>query len=186
MKFWHFLDISNHMCFDAKLAFRIILQISKENTCNAVHFLSKEPYCRSSSTFILRNLSNQHQFLMCVYHFKFWNAKFYLVRTFQYSDWKETFNLCIQWIRAFIGDCRKLVNSFLKRFWFPENIYLFKVNNLNTRKMGEIYSKSEWKTPEQSHWLRSCDSTVKFVHISHLLQLFIQLILNLYFLLSCS
>ena len=33
----------------------------------------------------------------------------------------------------------------------PTNIRLFKVNNKNTKKMCEIYSKSTIKTPERRH-----------------------------------
>ena len=35
------------------------------------------------------------------------------------------------------------------RYYNPVNIYLFKVNNRNTRKRREIYSKSTVKTPER-------------------------------------
>ena len=34
----------------------------------------------------------------------------------------------------------------------PANIYLFKVNNINTRKRYEICSKLTTKTQEQHHW----------------------------------
>ena len=34
---------------------------------------------------------------------------------------------------------------------FPANIYLFKVNNRNTRKRCEICSKLTIKTPERRH-----------------------------------
>ena len=38
-----------------------------------------------------------------------------------------------------------------KKF-FPTNIYLFKVNNRNTRRRCEICSKLTIKTPERCHW----------------------------------
>ena len=39
---------------------------------------------------------------------------------------------------------------------FTDGMYLFKVNNGNTRGMCEFRSKSTKKTPERSHWLQSC------------------------------
>ena len=36
-----------------------------------------------------------------------------------------------------------------KKSPYPANIYLFKVNNINTRKRCEIYSKLTIKTPER-------------------------------------
>ena len=53
-------------------------------------------------------------------------------------------------------------------------IYMFKVNNRNTRsKMCEICSKLTIKTPEQRHWRRSGVSIVNFEHISYLVLLFL-------------
>ena len=47
----------------------------------------------------------------------------------------------------------------------PANIYLFEVNNRNTRKMCEICSKLTIKTPERRP---SGVFIVNFEHISHL------------------
>ena len=49
----------------------------------------------------------------------------------------------------------------------PANIYLFKVNNGNSRKTCEICSKLTIKTQERGH-LRSGIFIVNFEHISHL------------------
>ena len=54
-------------------------------------------------------------------------------------------------------------------FNFPANIYLFKVNNCDTRKRCEICSKLTIKTLEQLHCCRSGIFIVKFKHISHFL-----------------
>ena len=54
----------------------------------------------------------------------------------------------------------------------PANIYLFKVDNRNTRKSCEICSKLTIKTPEPRQWRRSGVSIVDFEHISHLFLLF--------------
>ena len=60
----------------------------------------------------------------------------------------------------------------------PAYIYLFKVNNRNTRKRWEISSKLTIKTPERHHWRRSGFFIVHFEHISHLFQVFLLLTLN--------
>ena len=56
------------------------------------------------------------------------------------------------------------------------NIYLFKVNNRNTRKRYEICSKLTIKTPERRHWRSSCVYIVNFEHISHLYLVFLLLL----------
>ena len=66
-------------------------------------------------------------------------------------------------------------------FWnghCPANIYLFKVNNKNTRKRCEICSKLTIKTPERRHWGGSGVFTVNFEHISHLFLEYLLLTLN--------
>ena len=45
------------------------------------------------------------------------------------------------------------------------NIYLFKVNNRNTRKRCKIYSKSRIKTPERRQWRHSGVFIVNFEQI---------------------
>ena len=61
---------------------------------------------------------------------------------------------------------------------FPLNIYLFKVNNRNTRKRWKICSKLTIKTPERCHWRHSGIFIVNFEHISHLYLVFLLLPLN--------
>ena len=51
--------------------------------------------------------------------------------------------------------------------YFPANIYLFKVDNIITRKRYEICSKLTIKTPERRQWRRSGVFIVNFEHISH-------------------
>ena len=61
---------------------------------------------------------------------------------------------------------------------YPANIFLFKVNNGNTRKMcEEIYWKLI-KTPEGCQWLRSGVFIVSSEHISYLFLMFLLLTLN--------
>ena len=50
----------------------------------------------------------------------------------------------------------------------PANIYLFKVNNRNTRKTCEMCSKLTMKTPERRRWRLSGVFIVNFEHISPL------------------
>ena len=59
----------------------------------------------------------------------------------------------------------------------PANIYLFKVNNRNTRKTCEICSKLTLKTPERRQW-HSGLFIVNFEHISRLFLALLLLILN--------
>ena len=58
---------------------------------------------------------------------------------------------------------------------FPVNIYLLKVSNRNTKTRSEICSKLTVKTPER----RQGVFIVNFEHISHLVLVFLLLILNM-------
>ena len=60
----------------------------------------------------------------------------------------------------------------------PGNIYLFKVNNGNTRERCEICSELTIETPEQRQWRRSDVFILNFEHISHLFLVFLLLPLN--------
>ena len=74
------------------------------------------------------------------------------------------------------------VKFFENKTCFTANIYLFKVNNRNTRKRCETCSKLTIKTPERCHSSRSVVFIVNFDHISHLLLLLLLLNLNKYIL----
>ena len=50
----------------------------------------------------------------------------------------------------------------------PTNIFLFKVNNRNTRKRLEICSKLILKTPERRQWRRSVVFIVNSEQILHI------------------
>ena len=56
---------------------------------------------------------------------------------------------------------------------YPVGIYMFKVNNRNTRAKCKIFSKLTIKTPERRHWRRSGVFTVNSEHISHLVLVFL-------------
>ena len=60
----------------------------------------------------------------------------------------------------------------------PANIYMFKVNNRNTRKRYEIFPKLTIKTLEQRQRRRSGIFIVNFENISHLFLVFLLLTLN--------
>ena len=60
----------------------------------------------------------------------------------------------------------------------PANIYLFKVNNRNTRKKCEICHKLTIKTPEWRKWRRTGVFIVNPEHISHLFLVFLLLTFN--------
>ena len=63
---------------------------------------------------------------------------------------------------------------------YPAGIYLLKVNNRNTRAMCEICSKLTIKAPERRQWRHSGIIIVNFEHISHLVLVFLLLILNIF------
>ena len=62
--------------------------------------------------------------------------------------------------------------------WFPAKIYLFKVNNRNTKKRCEISSKLIIKTPERRQWGHCGVLIFNFEHISHLFLVFLLLTLT--------
>ena len=62
--------------------------------------------------------------------------------------------------------------------YYLANIYLFKVNNRNTRKRCEIFSKLTIKTLERPQRCRSGVFIVNFENISHLFLVFLSLTLN--------
>ena len=70
------------------------------------------------------------------------------------------------------------MNNLMNNSINQTGIYLFKVNNRNTRTMWEIYSRLTIKTPEQSYWLRSGVFNVNFEQISHIVLMFLLLTLN--------
>ena len=61
----------------------------------------------------------------------------------------------------------------------PANIYLFKVNNRNTRKRCEVCSNLKTKIPERRCWSRPGVFIVIFKHISHLFLVLLLLTLTL-------
>ena len=66
--------------------------------------------------------------------------------------------------------------------WLPSSVpkvtFSFIVNNRNTRKKGEIWSKLTIKTPERRYRPHSGVFMVNFEHMSHLFQVFLLLTLN--------
>ena len=58
------------------------------------------------------------------------------------------------------------------------SVYLFKVNDRNTRKRCEIYSKLTIKMPEQPQRCRSGVFIINLEHISHPFLVFLLLTLN--------
>ena len=65
-------------------------------------------------------------------------------------------------------------------FFHPVNIYMFKVNNRNTRQSCKICSKLTIKTPDRRQCRRSVFFIVIYEHISHLFLLFLLLSLSRY------
>ena len=61
----------------------------------------------------------------------------------------------------------------------PFGIYLLKVNNRNVRTRWKIYSILTIKTPEWRQWYRFGVFIINFEHVSHLVVVFLLLILNM-------
>ena len=61
---------------------------------------------------------------------------------------------------------------------YPANIYLLKVNNINTRKRWQMCSKLIIWTPEQRQLRRFGAFIVNFEHISQFFLVFLLLILS--------
>ena len=86
----------------------------------------------------------------------------------------ETSNICLKNFQiAYL-----VLWLFFNVIMFPAGIYMFKVNNRNTRKRCEICSKLTIKIQEQRHWCRSGIFIVNFEHISRLALVFVLLTLN--------
>ena len=83
-----------------------------------------------------------------------------------------------QYFKDFRRWQRALVNLIKKLLLTLANIYLSIVNNRNTRKRCEIYSKLTIKIPERRHWRRSDVFIVNFEHISLLFLVLLLLILS--------
>ena len=62
---------------------------------------------------------------------------------------------------------------------YPVSIYMFKVNNRNTRTKCEMSSMLTIKTQKRRQWRRSDVFVVNFEHISHLILVFLLLTLNM-------
>ena len=83
-----------------------------------------------------------------------------------------------QWIN--VDNTYTMVREFnLHWLLFPAGIYLFIVNNRNTKTKCQICSKLTIKTPKQRHWWRSHVFIVNFEHISHLVLVLLLLSLNI-------
>ena len=73
----------------------------------------------------------------------------------------------------------RLIGAVLHFTWkYPADNYMFKVNNRNTRTRYEICSKLTIMTPKRRHWRLSSFFIVNFKYISHLVLVFLLLILS--------
>ena len=76
-----------------------------------------------------------------------------------------------------MSEKNKNLTYFSKRY-IPAGIYVFKVNNGNTKIRCEICSKITIKTPQGCHWHCPGVFIVNFEDISHLVLVFLLLTLN--------
>ena len=89
----------------------------------------------------------------------------YFRKTFHHRCLTEQSLKYILSLHALSGETRNEYQWYLS---YPPNMYLFKVNNTNTRKRCEICSKLTIKTPGRRHWSRSGVFIVNFKYVSHL------------------
>ena len=68
-------------------------------------------------------------------------------------------------LASYLCELLALYNALHKIAVNPVDIYMFKVNNRNTRTRCEICSKVTIKTPERRHWRCSGVSIVNFENI---------------------
>ena len=73
---------------------------------------------------------------------------------------------------------KALLTQFVNSSYDPAGVYMFKVNNRNTRTRREICLKITIKTQEQSHCRRSGVFIVNFEHISNIVLVFLLLTLK--------
>ena len=74
---------------------------------------------------------------------------------------------------SFFND-KKTFTRLINCLWHsPPDVFIFKVNNRNTRTRCEICSKLTLKTPDRRQWRRSDVSIVNFEHILQLILVFL-------------
>ena len=90
----------------------------------------------------------------------------------------------VDWFLYDNGLCHERIKYFLqnssRRQLLKWISLLLNVNNRNAKTRCEICSELIVKTPERHHWRRSGVFIVNFVHISHLVIVFLWLTLNIY------
>ena len=90
-----------------------------------------------------------------------------LVKVFNFKNETLSVSLYTVFTGVFTGDVLNLQRC------HPDNIYLFKFNQRNTRKRCELCSKLTIKTPDRHQWRRSGVFIANFEHIPHLFLVFL-------------
>ena len=116
-------------------------------------------------TAILKNLKNFQEI-------------FSRVGLFYITGWEQELIRKDSITGVFLKFYHKPKRSSCFRLFYPDNIYLFKVNNRNTRKRCEICSELTIKTPERRQWRRFAVFIFNFEHNSQLFLEFLLLTLN--------
>ena len=131
---------------------------------------------RTSSKELIRYTSypNAHIHTFC----KRWSFIWSFICFFPVSIFKQT---CIFQLHIFLSMYDLLVDTKRQRvtYRFQAGIYLVKVNNGNTKRRCEMFSKLITKTSERRQWCRSGVFIVNFEHISQLVIVFLMLTLNM-------
>ena len=113
----------------------------------------------------------------------FWGSPYCQIRNFHFIPYGNT----LSWRKETLNFSTMLIitsgqfydwNIESMARYCPANIYLIKVNNRNTRKRCEIFSKLTIKTPEWRRCRRSGVFIVNFENISQLFPVFLLLTLS--------
>ena len=148
-----------------------------QKKCRCLDKVSLRILIINSTIFCKKNVSNSHQCVLSrtksdsfIGHKNFFSSlatvsKLFicLENPFYFINLKSNNNSFVQWKMGYIA---------------PVSIYLFKVNNTNTKTRCKICSNLTIKTPERRQWRRSGIFIVNFEHISQLVLVFLLLTLN--------
>ena len=120
---------------------------AKAAFCKKIFYTTKVDFQEPSST-----LKKGVNYVM-VQLVNYWTAKFQPMQKMENVIFRKA-NICFNHVKN-----SKNWRCKIFQYWplkhCPANIYLFKVNNRDTRTKCEIFSKLTVKTPERRHWHRS-------------------------------
>ena len=103
-----------------------------------------------SSTLISASKKNSHVGVLFIQYMSLTVLLMVKIKLCIVCSFRIIFNITIRTVTS--GKSPRCKSGFASAYCYPANIYLFKVNNRNTRKRCEICSKLIIKIPERRHW----------------------------------